>query len=150
MFKIKNLSVRERFLKQLKTDLKHLHLVQTGGSFWFAFKHLNESVDEDDMDYTDDPILGVECLECRQDLIRTWFRWVGSEYDFRRQTTLRHLESIKDHDLREEFDYVYQERQAIEDRILLRGTNFNKSFENSAHQALVSACPRSHSKDPQA
>ena len=98
------------------------------------------------MDYTDDPTLGVECPECRQDLIRTWFRWVGSEYDFRRQTTLRHLESIKDHDLREEFDYVYQERQAIMERVLLRGTSFNKSFEHSAHQALVSACPRSHDK----
>jgi hypothetical protein len=56
------------------------------------------------------------------------------------------LESIKDHDLREEFDYVYQERQAIMDRVLLRGTSFNKSFEDSAHKALVSACPRSHNK----
>ena len=146
VFKIKNLSVRERFLKQLKTDLRHLHLVQTGGSFWFAFKHLNQSTDEDEMDYTDDPTMGVECPECRQDILRTWFRWAGKEYDFRRQTTLRYLESIKDHDLREEFDYVYQERQAIMDRVLLRGTSFNKSFEDSAHKALVSACPRSHDK----
>ena len=128
-FKIKNLSTRARLLTQLKNDLRGVHLHQPGGSIWFYLKKLNLETDDEKMDLADDPTQGIECPQCKQDLLRTWFTWTGREYDYARQTTLRQLDEMKDKDSRAEWKYEDAERMAIEDKVLKRGTWFNRKFD---------------------
>ena len=53
----------------------------------------------------------------------------GRHYDYARQTTLRQLDEMKDKDAREEWKYEDAERMAIEDKVLKRGTWFNRKFD---------------------
>ena len=128
-FKIKNLSTRARLLTQLKNDLRGVKMHQPGGSIWFYLKKLNLETDDEKIDLADDPTQGIECPQCKQDLLRTWFTWTGRNYDYARQTTLRQLDEMKDKDAREEWKYEDAERMAIEDKVLKRGTWFNRKFD---------------------
>ena len=128
-FKIKNLSTRSRLLTQLKNDLRGVKMHQPGGSIWMYFKKLDMIMDEEEMNLADDPTQGVECPECKKDLLRTWFKWTGKDYEYTRQTTLRYLEDLRDADAVEEWKYDDAERQAIEEKILKRGTFFNRKFD---------------------
>ena len=54
---------------------------------------------------------------------------VGKDYDYTRQTTLRYLEDLRNAELVEEWKYQDAERQALEDKVLKRGTYFNRKFD---------------------
>ena len=128
-FKIKNLSTRSRLLTQLKNDLRGVHLHQPGGSIFKYMKIKDVKLADDEVNMADDPTQGVECPECKKDLLRTWFKWTGKDYDYTRQTTLRYLDDLRNADAVDEWKYQDAERQAIEEKILKRGTFFNRKFD---------------------
>ena len=78
-------------LRALKKHLHGVHLQQAGGSIWFALKYVNASLDEETMELCDDNYIGLDCPVCNEELMKSWFKWQGSEYGLKRTASLGYL-----------------------------------------------------------
>ena len=78
-------------LKALKEHLKGVHLQQAGGSLWFALKASGAVLEDDYENLSDDLVDGVDCPVCMEELIRSWYKWAGKEYQLRRTANLGYL-----------------------------------------------------------
>ena len=78
-------------LKALKKHLHGVHLQQAGGSIWFALKAVNANMDEETMEFCDDNHIGLDCPVCNEELMKSWYKWQGTEYGLRRMTNIGYL-----------------------------------------------------------
>ena len=78
-------------LRALKEHLHGVHLQQAGGSLWFALKAVNANLDEDNMELCDDNHVGLDCPVCNEELMKSWYKWQGSEYGLKRTASLGYL-----------------------------------------------------------
>jgi hypothetical protein len=78
-------------LKALKQHLHGVHLQQAGGSIWFALKAVNATMDEETMELCDDNHIGLDCPVCNEELVKSWYKWQGTEYGLRRTANLGYL-----------------------------------------------------------
>ncbi len=78
-------------LRALKKHLHGVHLQQAGGSIWFALKAVNANMDEETMELCDDNYIGLDCPVCNEELMKSWYKWQGSEYGLKRTASLGYL-----------------------------------------------------------
>ena len=86
-----NVEMKLNALKALKEHLKGVHLQQAGGSLWFALKATGAVLEDDYENLSDDLVDGVDCPVCMEELIRSWYKWAGKEYQLRRTANLGYL-----------------------------------------------------------
>ena len=86
-----NVELKLNALKALKEHLKGVHLQQAGGSLWFALKASGAVLEDDYENLSDDLVDGVDCPVCMEELIRSWYKWMGKEYQLKRTASLGYI-----------------------------------------------------------